>query len=142
MGYPIACLTRRETISTCHRLHSPHLSDEENAEIYGKCNNYWGHGHNYTVEVTVRGSIDPKTGMVMNISELKEHMHKVLMDRLDHKNLDKDVPYFKNVVSTTENLAVYIFDEIKKLMRDPSLLHKVKIWETEKNIVTYSGDLL
>ncbi|XP_057335883.1 6-pyruvoyl tetrahydrobiopterin synthase [Microplitis mediator] len=137
---PIGYLTRRESISSCHRLHSPHLSDEENKNIYGKCNNYWGHGHNYTVEVTVRGPINYKTGMVMNISELKEYMHKVLMEQLDHKNLDKDVPYFKNVVSTTENLSVYIFNELKKLMPDPSLLYEVKIYETDKNIVIYRGE--
>ncbi|XP_008558734.1 6-pyruvoyl tetrahydrobiopterin synthase [Microplitis demolitor] len=137
---PIGYLTRRESISSCHRLHSPHLSDEENKNIYGKCNNYWGHGHNYIVEVTVRGPINYKTGMVMNISELKEYMHKVLMEKLDHKNLDKDVPYFKNVVSTTENLSVYIFNELKQLMPDPSLLYEVKIYETDKNIVIYRGE--
>lgn len=78
--------------------------------------------------------------MVMNISELKEYMHKVLMEKLDHKNLDKDVPYFKNVVSTTENLSVYIFNELKQLMPDPSLLYEVKIYETDKNIVIYRGE--
>lgn len=133
-------LTRKEAISACHRLHSPHLTDEENANVYGKCNNFWGHGHNYTVEVTVRGPMDPRTGMVMNISELKVHMKKVLMEQLDHKNLDKDVPYFKNVVSTTENLAIFIFNELKKDMRDSSLLYEVKIYETDKNIVVYRGE--
>ncbi|KAK0168761.1 hypothetical protein PV327_002531 [Microctonus hyperodae] len=140
MSRPIAYLTRREIISSCHRLHSPHLSDEENANIYGKCNNYWGHGHNYNVEVTVRGPVNFETGMVMNIADLKIYMQKVLMDQLDHKNLDKDVPYFKNVASTTENLAIYIFTELKLLMPDPSLLYEVKIHETDKNIVIYRGE--
>ncbi|KAK0089637.1 hypothetical protein PV325_006347 [Microctonus aethiopoides] len=140
MSRPIAYLTRREIISACHRLHSPHLSDEENKNIYGKCNNYWGHGHNYNVEVTVRGPVNLETGMVMNIADLKIYMQKVLMDQLDHKNLDKDVPYFKYVVSTTENLAIYIFNELKQLMPDPSLLYEVKIHETDKNIVLYRGE--
>ncbi|OXU32109.1 hypothetical protein TSAR_002950 [Trichomalopsis sarcophagae] len=140
MPRPVAYLTRKESISSCHRLHSPHLSDEENAKIYGKCNNYWGHGHNYTVEVTVRGPVDPKTGMVMNISDLKVYMKKILMDQLDHKNLDKDVDYFKNVVSTTENVAIYVFDEIKKLLPQPELLYEVKIYETANNIVIYRGE--
>ncbi|KAF7989564.1 hypothetical protein HCN44_008238 [Aphidius gifuensis] len=140
MSAPIAYLTRRESISSCHRLHSPHLSEEENKKTYGKCNNYWGHGHNYTVEVTVRGPVDSKTGMVINIADLKIYMHKVLMEQLDHKNLDKDVEYFKSVVSTTENVAIYIFNELKKLMDKPSLLYEVKIWETEKNIVIYRGE--
>ncbi|XP_044019673.1 6-pyruvoyl tetrahydrobiopterin synthase-like [Aphidius gifuensis] len=140
MSAPIAYLTRKESISSCHRLHSPHLSEEENKKTYGKCNNYWGHGHNYTVEVTVRGPVDSKTGMVINIADLKNYMHKVLMEQLDHKNLDKDVEYFKSVVSTTENVAIYIFNELKKLMDKPSLLYEVKIWETEKNIVIYRGE--
>ena len=139
MARPIAYLTRKEAISSCHRLHSNDLTDEENKDTYGKCNNYWGHGHNYTVEVTVRGPVDPVTGMVMNLSDLKVYMKRVLMDQLDHKNLDKDVPYFQNVVSTTENVAVYIFDELKKLLPNPNLLYEVKIHETDRNIVIYRG---
>ena len=140
MARPIAYLTRKEAISSCHRLHSYDLTDEENKNTYGKCNNYWGHGHNYTVEVTVRGPVDGVTGMVMNLSDLKVYMKRVLMDQLDHKNLDKDVPYFENVVSTTENVAVYIFDELKKLLPNPSLLYEVKIHETDRNIVIYRGE--
>ena len=140
MARPIAYLTRKEAISSCHRLHSNDLTDEENKDIYGKCNNYWGHGHNYTVEVTVRGPVDRVTGMVMNLSDLKVYMKRVLMDQLDHKNLDKDVPYFQNVVSTTENVAVYIFDELKKLLPNPNLLYEVKIHETDRNIVIYRGE--
>lgn len=140
MARPIVYLTRKESISSCHRLHSNFLSEEKNQEIYGKCNNFWGHGHNYTVEVTVRGPLDPVTGMVMNISDLKVYMKNVLMERLDHKNLDKDVPYFKNVVSTTENLAIYIYNELKKEMPKPDLLYEVKIFETDNNIVYYRGE--
>ncbi|KAL2717652.1 6-pyruvoyl tetrahydrobiopterin synthase [Vespula squamosa] len=140
MAHPIVYLTRKESISSCHRLHSNNLSDEENKAIYGKCNNFWGHGHNYTVEVTVRGPLDPITGMVMNISDLKRYMKNVLMDTLDHKNLDKDVSYFKNVVSTTENLAIYIYNELKKELPNPDLLYEVKIHETDNNIVYYRGE--
>lgn len=91
------------------------------------------------MEVTIRGPVDPKTGMVMNLSDLKVYIQKVL-DQLDHKNLDKDVEYFKNVVSTTENVAIYIFTEIKKQMSEPELLHEVKVCETDKNIVYYRGE--
>lgn len=136
----VAYLTRKETISCCHRLHSEHLSEQENKSVYGKCNNFWGHGHNYTVEVTVRGPVDPTTGMVMNLSDLKTYMQKVLLDQLDHKNLDKDVDYFKNIVSTTENVAIYIFEEIKKYMPKPELLYEVKVHETDKNVVFYRGE--
>lgn len=76
----------------------------------------------------------------MNISDLKLFMKKVLMDQLDHKNLDKDVPYFKNTVSTTENVAIYIFNELKRIMPNSDLLYEVKIYETDKNIVIYRGE--
>ncbi|XP_069672818.1 6-pyruvoyl tetrahydrobiopterin synthase isoform X1 [Periplaneta americana] len=92
--FPVAYLTRKEIFSACHRLHSPQLSEEENKEVYGKCNNVNGHGHNYVVEVTLHGTIDPSTGMVMNINDLKKYMNNAIMEPLDHKNLDKDVPYF------------------------------------------------
>ena len=92
------------------------------------------------VKVTVRGPVDAKTGMVMNISDLKVYMETILMDQLDHKNLDKDVPYFKNVVSTSENVAIYIFDEIRKLLPNPELLYEVKIFETDNNVVIYRGE--
>ncbi|XP_076178586.1 6-pyruvoyl tetrahydrobiopterin synthase purple [Ptiloglossa arizonensis] len=140
MARPIAYLSRKETISSCHRLHSNNLTEEENKNIYGKCNNYWGHGHNYTVEVTVRGPVDSVTGMVMNLTDLKLYMKEVLMYQLDHKNLDKDVPYFKNVISTTENVAIYIFNELKKIMTNSDILYEVKIHETDKNIVVYRGE--
>ncbi|XP_057366600.1 6-pyruvoyl tetrahydrobiopterin synthase-like [Daphnia carinata] len=137
---PIAYLTRRETFSACHRLHSPLLTDEENLQIFSKCNNPNGHGHNYTVEVTIRGPIDEKTGMVMNLSELKLHMEQSIMNMMDHKNLDKDVPHFHHLVSTTENLAVFIWDSLSANMANPSLLYEVKIFETEKNIMIYRGE--
>lgn len=92
------------------------------------------------MEVTVCGPVDPVTGMVMNISDLKLFMKKVLIDQLDHKNLDKDVPYFKNTVSTTENVAIYIFNELKRIMPNSDLLYEVKIYETDKNIVIYRGE--
>ena len=76
----------------------------------------------------------------MNISDLKIYMKEILMDQLDHKNLDKDVPYFKNVVSTTENVAIYIFNELKKLLPKPEILYEVKIYETDNNIVYYRGE--
>ncbi|KAM7351112.1 6-pyruvoyl tetrahydrobiopterin synthase purple [Cochliomyia hominivorax] len=136
---PVALLTRKETFSACHRLHSKDLSDAENAEIYGKCNNPNGHGHNYTVEVTVRGPIDVRTGMIMNITDLKLAMDGVIFKQLDHKNLDKDVEYFQNVPSTTENLTVFIWDNVRRALKRPELLFEVKIYETDKNSVTYRG---
>ena len=115
------------------------MSDEENREIYGKCNNENGHGHNYSVEVRLRGHVDHKTGMVMNLMDLKAIIERCIMKPLDHKNLDKDVPYFKLVPSTTENLTVYIFEQIKKALAKPELLYEVKVYETDKNFFVYRG---
>ncbi|XP_066560809.1 6-pyruvoyl tetrahydrobiopterin synthase [Amia ocellicauda] len=134
-----AYITRVQSFSACHRLHSKALSNEENKIIFGKCNNPNGHGHNYKAEITVRGKIDPVTGMVMNLCDLKQHIEDAIMKPLDHKNLDKDVPYFADVVSTTENVAVFIWDSLVKLL-PPDMLFEVKIHETEKNIVVYRGE--
>ncbi|CAL1615151.1 unnamed protein product [Knipowitschia caucasica] len=135
----IGYITRVQSFSACHRLHSPDLSDEENKQVYGKCNNPNGHGHNYKVEVTVRGKIDALTGMVMNLTELKRCIEEVIMIPLDHKNLDQDVPYFGKVVSTTENVAVYIWDHMLQQLPE-GLLYEIKIHETDKNIVVYRGE--
>nr|XP_006111334.1 6-pyruvoyl tetrahydrobiopterin synthase-like [Pelodiscus sinensis] len=115
------------------------LSDEENLKLFGKCNNPNGHGHNYKVVVTVRGEIDPTSGMVINLTDLKAYMQEAIMEPLDHKNLDKDVPYFADVVSTTENVAVYIWENLQKRL-PAGALYKVKVYETDQNIVVYKGE--
>lgn len=137
---PFVYISRTETFSACHRLHSSALSADENRKIYGKCNNPNGHGHNYKVEVVVRGGIDPVNGMVLNLTTLKGYMDKYIMTVLDHKNLDKDVDYFKDKVSTAENIAVFIWDQLEKdISKD--LLYEVKLYETDKNVVYYRGEM-
>ncbi|GBB87896.1 hypothetical protein RclHR1_01440011 [Rhizophagus clarus] len=139
----IVYLSRIETFSAAHRLHSPSLSDEENEKLYGKCNNPNGHGHNYKVEVIVKGEIDPLTGMVMNLEDLKECIKITVMNVLDHKNLDHDVTYFKDIPSTSENLAVFIWYSIKDYLSEKSykgILYEIKLYETEKNVVIYRGE--
>ena len=136
-GIPKVFITKILSFSACHRLHSHKLSDEENLNIFGKCNNKNGHGHNYKVEATLYGPVNEDTGMVFNLGDLKKYMSTVI-DTLDHKNLDKDVEYFENVVSTTENVAVYIYNCLNELLpRD--LLYEVKIHETDNNVVVYRG---
>ena len=127
------------SFSTRRRLHSPSLSDEENLKVFGKCNKLNGHGHNYKVVVTVHREIDPVTGMVMNLTDLKEYMEEAIMKPLDHMNLDLDVPFFTDVVSTTENVAVYIWENLQKLL-PVGALYKVKVYETDNNIVVYKGE--
>lgn len=141
-------LTRRETFSASHRLHSVDLSAEENARVFGKCNNRNGHGHNYVVEVTVRGRPDPRTGMVMNLTDLKQIIHGTVMKQLDHKNIDLDVDYFRETraVSTTENLVVYVWKCVNACLKERGrdlegvALHEIKMWESDKNIVVYRGE--
>ena len=134
---PLVYITRKESFSASHRLHSAKLSDEENRLIFGKCNNMNGHGHNYTVKVTIRGPVDPITGMVMNLTDLKKYMESVLQP-LDHRNLDVDVPFFADTCSTAENVAVYIWNNLTKLLPE-GLLYEVKVNETGKNSARYKG---
>lgn len=94
----------------------------------------------FPVEVTVKGPIDENTGMVMNVSDLKKYIDVAVMQPLDHKNLDLDVLYFKDIVSTTENVAIFVWQSLKKVMDKPDLLYKVKLYETDKNIVVYKGE--
>ncbi|XP_002156810.3 6-pyruvoyl tetrahydrobiopterin synthase isoform X1 [Hydra vulgaris] len=136
---PYVYLTRSEFVSCSHRLHSCLLSEEENLKIYGKCNNKNGHGHNYKIKVTLYGPIKEETGMVMNLTTLRDYMKVCVVDALDHKNLDMDVPWFKNKVSTAENLVVFIWNSLKLVMDEPQLLYEVKVQETDKNVAFYRG---
>nr|CAG4645919.1 EOG090X0HIM [Lynceus sp. MCZ IZ 141354] len=138
--HPVVILIRREVFSASHRLHSPHLSDEENKEIFGKCNNPNGHGHNYVAEIAVKGPVDPRTGMVMNLTDLKKAIHHTVMETMDHKNLDRDVAYFTKVASTTENVAIFIWDSLMAVLPKHVQLFEVKIYETENNVVIYRGE--
>lgn len=138
-GRPKSYVTRIESFSAAHRLHSSKLTDDENKQVFGKCNNPHGHGHNYRVETTVAGYLDEDTGMVINITDLKGTIQAVLVE-LDHKHLDLDVDYFKDVVSTAENIAVYIWDKLASVLPKDVSLHEVKLHETEKNVVVYRGE--
>ncbi|NXW90079.1 PTPS synthase, partial [Alopecoenas beccarii] len=139
----LARVSRSVSFSACHRLHSKSLTDEENLKLFGKCNNPNGHGHNYKagllISLLCSLQIDPVSGMVINLTHLKEYMQEAIMEPLDHKNLDKDVPYFAEVVSTTENVAVFIWENLKNLL-PVGTLYKVKVYETDQNIVVYKGE--
>ncbi|XP_042524338.1 6-pyruvoyl tetrahydrobiopterin synthase-like [Dipodomys spectabilis] len=134
-----ARLSRLVSFSASHRLQSKSLSEEENLKLYGKCNNPNVHRHNYKVVVTVYGEIDPDTGMVMNLTDLKKYMEEAIMEPLEHKNLDLDVAYFADTVSTTENVAVFIWENPQKLLPEGAL-YKVKVYETDNNLVVYKGE--
>ena len=133
-----AFITRRLTFSAAHRLQSDKLSADENRRVFGKCNHPNGHGHNYVVEVTVAGPIDATTGMVFNLTELKDVMADVIERGFDHKNLNMDLAAFKTLNPTAENIAAVIWDLLEKRLK-PGLLHEVKLIETENNFVSYRG---
>lgn len=131
-------ITKKLDFSASHRLHSPELSDEENREIYGPCNNPNGHGHNYGVEVTICGEVRPETGMLMNLQKLKALMQQEVIDHLDHKNLNVDVPFLDGIIPTAENIAVKIWDILEPLIPGGTL-YQVRIFESDRNFVTYRG---
>ena len=133
-----AYLTRRYQFAASHRLHNDSLSDADNADIYGKCNNPHGHGHNYTVEVTVSGQVDPRTGMICNLADLDECFQRQVMERFDHQNLNTR-PEFQHAIPTTENLAAAIFQVLKRELLSAHL-EKIRIEETLNNSFEYYGE--
>jgi 6-pyruvoyltetrahydropterin/6-carboxytetrahydropterin synthase len=135
----IAHLSRRYLFSASHRLHSDSMSPEENQSIYGKCNNPYGHGHNYTIQITVSGPIDPQTGMVCNLVDLDAFIEREVLSRYDHQNLNT-LPEFSAQVPTTENLCIRIYEIVQ---RGFTLAHleTVRIEETMLNSFEYAGGL-
>ena len=131
-------LGRRYRFAASHRLHSPALSEEENCRIYGKCNNPFGHGHNYVVEVLVSGKIDPATGMIANLADLDGFVEREVLDPFDHKSLNEDVAAFHAVVPTTENLCIEIFRRLRTF--PGAKLERVRVQETSNNSFEYAGD--
>jgi 6-pyruvoyltetrahydropterin/6-carboxytetrahydropterin synthase len=130
-------LGRRYRFSASHRLHSAHLTEEENCRVFGKCNNPYGHGHNYVVEVTVSGDVDPTTGMIANLADLDSFVERRMLDEFDLKSLNEEVAAFRDTVPTTENLCIEIFQRLKSF---PSAkLERIRIEETGKNSFEYAG---
>jgi 6-pyruvoyltetrahydropterin/6-carboxytetrahydropterin synthase len=131
-------LTRRYRFSASHRLATPALSDEENRQLYGKCNNPFGHGHDYVLDVTVEGAPD-KNGLVVERLALDQVVRSRVLDQLDHRNLNEDVPAMANVVPTTENLASAIRTSLERDWPLAARLSRVRISETDRNIFELEG---
>lgn len=132
-------VTRREVFSASHRLHNPQLSEEENEELFDKCNNYYGHGHNYVLEVVVAGIPDPKTGYVIDLKILKKIIVENVIRKVDHKHLNFDVDFLKGINPTAENIAIGIWEQLDGKITSGKL-HSIKLYETENNYVEYFGD--
>jgi 6-pyruvoyltetrahydropterin/6-carboxytetrahydropterin synthase len=133
-----AHLSRRYLFSASHRLHSETMSAEENQLTYGKCNNPYGHGHNYVIEVTVSGTVDEKTGMVCNLTDLDGFIEREVLARYDHENLNTLKEFTKDV-PTTENLCINIFEIVKRGFRQAHL-ERVRLEETMMNSFEYAGE--
>ncbi|MGI9102312.1 MAG: 6-carboxytetrahydropterin synthase [Terriglobales bacterium] len=132
-------LTRKCEFSAAHYYHNPEFSPEENQRIFGKCNNPNGHGHNYTLEVTVRGNVDRRSGFVVDLRDLKNVLEREVLSALDHRFLNKEVPEFRDRIPTTENLAIAIWQRLESKF-NIAKLHRVRLYETPDLFVDFYGE--
>ena len=137
-GHPQVTVTRRLHFSAAHRVHNPTLSDAENRQIFGKCNNPNWHGHNYILDVSVRGPLDERTGYVIDLSRVKEIVTTHVIDKVNHRNLNLEVDFLRNVIPTTENVVVAFWRELEPALK-PAQLTRLVLWETVNNYVEYDG---
>jgi len=129
---------RKVNFNSAHRLFRKEWSDEQNDQIYGKCNNPNYHGHNYVMEVWIDGEIDPETGYVIDLKLLKEIINSSIVEKFDHKNLNLDCEEFKNLIPTAENIISVSWQILRREL-DPKYQLKLRLWETENNIFEYDG---
>ena len=130
-------LGRRYRFAASHRLHTDQLSEEENARIFGKCANPYGHGHNYVLEISVSGDVDPATGMIANLADLDSFVEREVIEVFDCHSLNEDVAEFRKTVPTTENLCIEIFERLKSFPK--AKLERVRVQETTNNSFEYAG---
>ncbi|HWF43217.1 MAG TPA: 6-carboxytetrahydropterin synthase [Candidatus Kapabacteria bacterium] len=132
-------VTRKAHFSAAHRLFNPHFSDEKNEAVFDKCNNPHGHGHNYTIEVTVAGTPDPETGYVIDLKKLGQIMDEFVVDRVDHKHLNFDVPELSGIIPTAENIAVVFWSLLASRIAEGKL-YSVRVAESDNNFAEYRGE--
>ncbi len=133
-------LTRRERFNAAHRLFLQEWSDEKNLEVFGKCSNPNWHGHNYELFVTVKGEINPKIGFVINLKHLSKIVRELIIEKVDHKNLNIDVPFMLGKITSAENIAISFWEELEPEINKLNCeLHCIKIVETENNYIEYFG---
>src|SRR5205823_12892642 len=138
MAAPQVTVTRRLHFSAAHRVHNPAMSDEENRRVFGKCNNPNWHGHNYILDVSVRGPVDERTGYVIDLSRVKQIVQEHAVDKVDHRNLNLEVDFLRGVIPTTENVVVAMWRAIEAHVA-PGRLSRLVLWETPNNYVEYDG---
>jgi len=133
-------LTRKAEFSASHFYHNPKFTPEENRRIFGKCNNPHGHGHNYTLEVTVRGPVNEQSGFVMDLKQLKDIMNREVIDVLDHRHLNYEIPEFKEQIPTTENLAIAIWRRLQGKLDGGARLYRVRVYENDDLFAEVYGE--
>lgn len=134
-------LTRREHFNAAHKLYNPNWSKEKNEEVFGKCANANWHGHNFYIYVTVKGNPNPETGFVMDLKLLSKIIKKYVIEELDHKNINLDVPWMKGIMASTENIVIEIWKRLEPVIEKHNCkLHSIKLYETENNFVEYFGE--
>lgn len=131
-------ITRQVHFNSAHRLHNPAKSQKWNEEKYGPCTNPHWHGHNYVLEVTLRGTPDPETGYIMDLSDLKDILNVAVVDKCDHRNLNTDVAFLRGINPSTENLVIAFWEEIEPHIT-AGKLHSVRLYETPRNFAEYFG---
>lgn len=132
-------ITRTERFSAGHRLYRADWSDQKNAEVFGKCSNPAGHGHNYTLEVTLTGEVDPETGFILDLKHLRDIIRDRIIEKVDHKNLNTDVDFLRGVNPTAENLAAAFWRELADAF-PAGMLDRIVLHETENNRIEYKGE--
>lgn len=134
-------LTRRENFNAAHKLYNPNWTSEQNDLVFGKCANQNWHGHNYYLYVTVKGTPDPDTGFIINVKELKDIILRAVIDKVDHRNLNLDVPFLQGMMPSTENFAKAIWEQLANEVCRPNCeLHCIKLCETDSIYVEYYGE--
>ena len=133
-------VTRRERFNAAHRMYREEWDDQHNERIFGKCSNPNWHGHNYELFVTIKGEPDPETGMLINLKEVSRVIRTEVIEALDHKNINLEVPFMQNRIASTENLAIAIWEVLEASFKELQVkLHAVRISESENNTVEYFG---
>ena len=132
-------ITRQVHFNSAHRLQNPSKSLAWNQKQYGLCTNPHWHGHNYVLEVTVRGRPDPETGYIIDLGALKKILQRAVVDPCDHRNLNSDVPFLRGLIPSTENLVIAFWNEIAPHLPPPAKLHQVRLYETPRNFADYFG---
>jgi 6-pyruvoyltetrahydropterin/6-carboxytetrahydropterin synthase len=133
-------VTVKVFFEAAHRLHSPRQSDDWNQRVYGKCNNKYGHGHNYVLEVAVIGEVNAETGFLIDMKDLKEILERVVVSEVDHRHLNLEVPWLEDINPTAENLARIFFERVAPALPPGVSLHRLTVHETERNSATYAAD--